>query len=228
MVKITAVCSLVLIVLMFACKHEPALVNGAPPDVTPPPPGASLICFQTNVLPVFVSNCAKAGCHDAVSKKDGVQLDNYNDIMRGIKPNDPAGSKYWRVIIDVKPGDRMPPPPTEPLSTAQKDSIYKWIVQGAMNTSNCAAACDPLQFSYGITIRSILNTNCTGCHDASTASGGLDLTDYNTLKTVTLNGRLLGAINQQATYKPMPPVGKLSDCNIQQFTNWKNAGAPNN
>ncbi len=228
MLKITTLILLALIVIVYACRHEPSLVNGAPPDVTPPPPGASTICFQTNVLPIFVSNCAKGGCHDAVTKKEGIQLDNFADIMKGIKPNDPAGSKYWRVIIDTKPEERMPPPPAPPITTAQKDSIYKWIVQGAMNTTNCASACDPLQFSYGLTIRSIINNNCAGCHDASTASGGLNLTDYNTVKTVTLNGRLLGSINHQPAFKPMPPVGKLSDCNIQQFVNWKNAGAPDN
>lgn len=214
--------------LLFACRHEPVLVNGAPPDVTPPPPGAATICFQSNVLPIFVSNCAKSGCHDAVTKKEGIQLDNYNGIMQGIKPNDPGGSKYWRVIIETKPQDRMPPPPDAPLSTAQKDSIYKWIVQGALNTTNCAVNCDPLQFSYTITIRSILNNNCVGCHGAVAPGAGLNLTDYNTVQTIALSGRLLGAVNQQAPYKPMPPVGKLSDCNIQQLTNWKNAGAPNN
>lgn len=60
---------LVLVTLLFACRHEPVLVNGAPPDATPPPPGAATICFQSNVLPIFVSNCAKSGCHDAVTKK---------------------------------------------------------------------------------------------------------------------------------------------------------------
>jgi hypothetical protein len=228
MYKIATLTFIVLITLGFACKHEPITINGAPPGVTPPPPGASTICFQSNVLPIFVSNCAKSGCHDAISKKEGIQLDNYADIMRGIKPNDPAESKYWKSIIDTKPEDRMPPPPDPALSTAQKDSIYKWIVQGALNTTNCAVSCDPLQFSYGITIRSILNNNCTGCHGAVSPGAGLDLTDYNTVKTITLNGRLLGSVNQQAPYKPMPPVGKLSDCNIQQLTNWKNAGAPNN
>lgn len=219
---------LVLVTLLFACRHEPVLVNGAPPDVTPPLPGAATICFQTNVLPIFVSNCAKSGCHDAVTKKEGIQLDNYSGIMQGIKPNDPAGSKYWRVIIETKLEDRMPPPPDAALSTAQKDSIYKWIVQGAWNTTNCAVVCDPLQFSYTTTIRSILNSNCVGCHGAVAPGAGLNLTDYNTVKTIALSGRLLGAVNQQAPYKPMPPVGKLSDCNIQQLTNWKNAGAPNN
>lgn len=219
---------LVLVTLLFACRHEPVLVNGAPPDVTPPLPGAATICFQTNVLPIFVSNCAKSGCHDAVTKKEGIQLDNYSGIMQGIKPNDPAGSKYWRVIIETKLEDRMPPPPDAALSTAQKDSIYKWIVQGALNTTNCAVVCDPLQFSYTTTIRSILNNNCVGCHGAVAPGAGLNLTDYNTVKTIALSGRLLGAVNQQAPYKPMPPVGKLSDCNIQQLTNWKNAGALNN
>jgi hypothetical protein len=228
MFKITAIGAVVLLVLMYACKHEPALVNGAPPDVTPPSPGAATICFQTNVLPVFVSNCAKSGCHDAVTKKEGIQLDNYADIMKGIKPNDPSGSKYWRVIIDTDPKDRMPPLPAAPLTTAQKDSVYKWIVQGAQNTTNCATVCDALQFAYTPTIIGIINNNCAGCHGGVNPSAGVNLTDYNTIRGLALNGRLLGSIRQQSGFKPMPPVGKLSDCNIQQIANWANAGAPNN
>lgn len=225
--KVTATI-LMMLTQAIACKHEPPLVNGAPPDITPPLPGAATICFQSNVLPVFISNCAKSGCHDAVTKKEGIQLDNYAGIMKGIKPNDPSGSKYWRVIINTDPRDRMPPPPDAPLSTAQKDSIYKWIVQGAQNTTNCANTCDPLQFSYGTTIRGIINNNCAGCHGAVSPGAGLNLTDYNTVKTIGLNGRLLGAIRQLSPYKPMPPVGKLSDCTIEQIANWVNAGAPNN
>jgi Planctomycete cytochrome C/Cytochrome C oxidase, cbb3-type, subunit III len=228
MYKIAAAFFIIIVLLVVACKHEPVLVNGAPPDVTPPATGANTICFQSNVLPVFVSNCAKSGCHDAVTKKEGIQLDNYTDIMKGIKPNDPSGSKYWRVMIDNDPKDRMPPPPASSLTTAQKDSVYKWIVQGAQNTTNCANICDPFQFSYGTTVRAIIANNCAGCHGAVSPSAGLNLTDFNTVKIIGLNGRLLGAIKQQPPFRPMPPVGKLPDCNIDQIVNWVNAGAPNN
>jgi mono/diheme cytochrome c family protein len=216
-----------LFVFIISCRHE-ALID-PPPGVTPPPPGAPLICFETNVLPIFVSNCAKSGCHDANTRADGIRLDNYTSIMKGIKPNLPNDSKYWKVIITTDNDDRMPPPPAAPLSKAQKDSIYKWIVQGAQNTTNCASAgCDLTQFSYNAIVKPILQNNCNGCHGATAPSAGLNLTDYNVVKTIALNGRLMGSVKQIAPYSPMPPGGKLSACQIEQLDKWVQAGAPNN
>lgn len=100
---------LVLVTLLFACRHEPVLINGAPPDVTPPLPGAATICFESNVLPIFVSNCAKSGCHDATTRAKEIQLDNYTDIMRGIKANNPGGSKYWeKLLIMIRKTECLP------------------------------------------------------------------------------------------------------------------------
>jgi hypothetical protein len=217
---------LLLTIVLNACRHES--LTEVPPGITPPPPGAPDICFETNVLPIFVSNCAKSGCHDASTRAEGIRLDNYSDIMRGIVPFSSSESKFWKVIITNDPGDRMPPPPAAPLTKAQKDSVYKWIVQGAKNTTNCASGCDLSQFTYNNVIKPILQTNCNGCHSATAPSAGLNLTDYNVVKTIALNGRLMGSVKQIAPYKPMPPGGKLSDCQIGQLEKWVQAGAPNN
>jgi len=210
-----------------SCRHES--LTEVPPGITPPPPGAPLICFETDVLPIFVSNCAKSGCHDAITRAEGIRLDNYAGIIKGIKANSPNESKYWKVIITTDGDDRMPPPPAPPLTKAQKDSIYKWIVQGAQNTTNCASnSCDLTLFTYNAIVKPILQTNCNGCHGATAPSAGLNLTDYNVVKTTALNGRLIGSIKQIAPYSPMPPGGKLTDCQISQLDKWVQAGAPNN
>jgi ribosomal protein S16 len=225
--KTLLVVSITLLFCFMACKHES--LTEVPPGITPPPPGAPLICFETNVLPIFVSSCAKSGCHDAQTRADGIRLDNYTSIMKGIKPNLPKDSKYWEVIITTDGDDRMPPPPAPPLTKAQKDSIYKWIVQGAQNTTNCASnSCDLTQFTYDAIVKPILQTNCNGCHSATAPSGGLNLTDFNVVKTIAVNGRLMGSIKQITGYSPMPPGGKLSDCQIGQIQKWVDAGAPNN
>ena len=58
-------------VLVFgACKHTP------PEQVVPPPvsggggggTGNTTVCFETEILPIFQSNCAKSGCHDAITQ----------------------------------------------------------------------------------------------------------------------------------------------------------------
>jgi mono/diheme cytochrome c family protein len=213
--------------LLLSCKHE-SLYETVPPGITPPPPDAPVICFEKDVLPIFVSNCAKSGCHDASTRAEGIRLDNYTEIMRGIKPFKPSDSKNWEVIITTDPDDRMPPPPSLPLTKAQKDSIYKWIVQGAPNTANCTSDCDLTKFDYTNTIKPILQTNCNGCHSGSFPSGGLNLTNYDVVKAIALSGSLIGSVKGVTPFSPMPPGGKLSDCQISQMEKWVQAGAPNN
>jgi len=215
------------IVSLNSCRHES--LTDVRLGITPPPPGAPVICFEADVLPIFVSNCAKGGCHDAITRAEGIRLDNYAGIIKGIKANSPNESKYWKVIVTSDGDDRMPPPPAPPLTKSQKDSIYKWIVQGAQNTTNCASNnCDLTQFSYNATVKPILQANCNGCHGATSPSAGLNLTDYTVVKTIALNGRLMGSVKQLAPYSPMPPGGKLTDCQIGQLEKWVQAGAPNN
>jgi hypothetical protein len=222
--------SFVLTVLLFACKHDSLIPGGtAPPGITPPPAGAATICFETDVLPVFVSNCAKSGCHDAVTHKENLRYDSYAEIMKTIKANNPSDSKAWEVILENRTDKRMPPPPAEPLSKAQKDSIYKWIVQGAPNTSNCNNACDTTFFTYSGAILPILQASCIGCHSGTPASGNIDLSTYANVKITTLNGKLIGSVTHATGFKPMPQAGnKLPDCKITQIKKWVNAGAPNN
>lgn len=216
----------ILLIMGVACRHESMI--DIPAGVTPPIPGSQEICFESDVLPIFVSNCAKSGCHDATSHKGGIRTYDYTGIMKGIISKNPAQSKYWQVIVTNDPGDRMPPPPATPLSIAQKDSVYKWIIQGAKNTTNCATFCNTSKFDYGTTIIPILETNCNGCHSGNTPSAGLNFKDYNVVKGSALNGSLMGSVKQIAPYKLMPPGGKLSDCKLEQLDNWVKAGAPNN
>jgi ribosomal protein S16 len=229
MKKIIAV-TLLLITGFYACKHEP-LIAPITKDPTPPdtiPSGTTGVCFTKDVLPIFQSYCAKAGCHDAASTND-YKLDNYDNIMkRGITAYNASNSKIYRVIITTDPGDIMPQPGNLPLSQAQKDIIKKWIDEGAKNTA-CTSTCDPGLFTYSGFVQPILQRSCAGCHSGTAASGGINLTVFNTVKAVALNGRLYGAITHATGYKPMPNTSsKLSDCEITQIKKWIDAGAPQN
>jgi len=222
--------SLVLALLMTACRHETLIPGGTPPNgITPPTVGASTICFETNVLPIFVSNCAKAGCHDAISKADGLRYDNYGEIMNTIRPNRPDNSDAWEAIMESRSDKRMPKPPAQPLKKAQKDSIYKWIVQGALNTTNCSKNCDTTLFTYTGAVLPTLQSSCIGCHSGTPAAGNVDLSTYANVRAVSLSGLLLGVISHTSGYKQMPQGGnKLPDCKITQIRKWIEAGAQNN
>jgi hypothetical protein len=154
-----------LIIGVGSCIHDPfidptSLNNGEPN--TPGCTSSGTVCFESSVLPIFISSCARSGCHDAITKEEGYVLDNYNNIVRkGIVPGNANESKLYKVLF-AGGDDRMPP--DAPLSQAQKDSIAAWINQGAKNTVNCNCSCDPTKFTYAAIIQPIMANQCVGCH----------------------------------------------------------------
>jgi uncharacterized membrane protein len=191
--------------------------------------GSTLVCFQSEVLPLFQSNCAKSGCHDAASHKGDYTLDSYNNIIReGIVPGRATNSKIYQVLFESG-SDKMPPAPNADLTAAQKAIIGKWINEGAKNTINCGTACDTTQFKFSTTISPILASNCVGCHSGTAPSAGITLSTYQSVKGQVTNGRLWGAVTHSPGYSPMPKnAAKLSDCQLTQIKKWIDAGALNN
>lgn len=213
--------------LIGSCVHEPIIepeiTNNQVVGCTP----SSTVCFESSVLPIFISNCAKPGCHDAASHKEGFILTSYNNIIRkGIKKGDANDSDLYKILFKLGE-DAMPPPPNAPLTQAQKDSIKVWINQGALNTVQCNCFCDDNQFSYALVIKPLVDTKCVNCHKPGTLSGNVDLSTYPAIKAQVINGKFLGSITHSVGYTPMPQGGKLSDCEIIQITNWINEGSPN-
>lgn len=198
-----------------SCKHEPDLyVN---PDS---------VCFERDILPIFVSKCAMSGCHDAVSSVEGYNLTNYASITRrGIRPGNPSSSKLYEVMAEGE----MPPRNSGSMTALQKAYIKAWITGGAKNGINCYVSCDSSVFTYSQSITKIM-TACTGCHSGSNASAGIDLSNQAGVKVVAQNGRLLGSVQQLSGYIAMPPYGatKLTDCQIAQIRKWTAAGCPDN
>ena len=89
--------------------------------------------------------------------------------------------------------------------------------------------CDTTNVTYANVIVPIIEINCNVCHSQILQSGGIVTEDYNSLVSLVDNGRLLGAINHDPGYSPMPKDGnKLSDCMIRQIKTWIAEGAPNN
>ena len=218
-----------MVIVIGSCIHDPfidpaSLNNGEPS--TPGCTSGGTICFESSVLPIFLSSCAKSGCHDAITKEEGYVLDNYTNIVRkGIVPGNANDSKLYKVLF-AGGDDRMPP--DAPLSQAQKDSIATWINQGAKNTVNCNCSCDPTTFTYAAIIKPMITNNCVGCHNPGSLGGGIDLSTYSLVKVQVNNDKLLGSVSQSAGFSAMPKGSKLSDCQIVQINNWIKAGAPNN
>ncbi|HNH23037.1 MAG TPA: hypothetical protein PLY26_12860, partial [Ferruginibacter sp.] len=80
------------IALFFSCKHEPTgTVPPTPIDGGTQACSTDTVYFQNKVLPLIVSSCAKPGCHDAISRQDGIELTSYDKIMASgeVRPGDP-------------------------------------------------------------------------------------------------------------------------------------------
>jgi hypothetical protein len=233
MMKQLSVClvftAIIGIALVASCKHEiPLTEEQVPVTGGTQTCSSDTIYFQNKVLPLLNSSCAMAGCHDAITHKEGVNLTTYAKIIStgGVKPGNPAGSNLYKVLNKTG-SERMPPPPAAAFTQAQKDIIYKWILQGAKN--NACNDCDTSVFTYGAAISPLMNTFCKGCHNPASLGGGIDLSTYAAVKVVATNGKLMGSISHASGFIAMPQgSAKLSDCRISQVQKWISAGAPNN
>lgn len=218
-------------IFFVACKHELPTVK-----IDPTKPIVSASCspdtvyFQNDILPIFQTYCAKSGCHDAASHREGIILTDYANIIATgeIRGGNPNHGSIYQSISSPSSDNFMPPPPDAPLSAEMISKIKKWIEQGALYNA-CIAGCDTLDVKYSTKVSTLLTNKCIGCHNSASAGGGINLANYAGVQTVALNGRLLGSVKHTTGYLQMPQGGdKLSDCEINIFQIWINAGAPNN
>ncbi|TFF37250.1 c-type cytochrome [Mucilaginibacter psychrotolerans] len=222
--------------LTIACTHDGVAPQGITGDTTTgggtitgggtTTTPSDVVCFQTDVLPLFQTYCASAGCHNATTKAEGLVLISYANIMRGISANNTSGSKYYKVIQNGS----MPPRNKPQLSSIQVTTIAKWINQGALNNTCAVTVCDTTKTTYNNGISQLFATYCNGCHGVSPGSGNVILSNYasaksagTSMKTAFLNGINFTSANAAMN---MPQSGKLSSCQITQITKWINGGCP--
>ena len=185
-------------------------------------------CFQRDVLPVLLSSCGIAGCHDQTSHKEGYNVSTYATVMSNlVKSGSPSTSKLYSVISRSPSSENfMPPKPYTALSSAVKDSIYAWIKDGASNDV-CVATCDTVGvITYSKQIATLVAKNCNVCHSGANASKGILLDSYAGIKTYLDNGKLLAAV--KGTSIQMPPGYILAKCEIRELELWKLNGALQN
>jgi hypothetical protein len=194
------------------------------------------ICFAQNILPLFISNCAMASCHDGLSQGEEENLfplNSYATIIPHVQPYSPSGSPVYRAV-NGQEEEFMPPPPKSPLTAAQKELMKKWISEGALNSDCPNANCDTtgtISFSSGV--KPIIDNYCISCHNATTTNGSVNLNGYAQVKTYAETIRngvpiLVGVTRQQAGFKAMPPFTQLDPCAIRTIELWIDQGRLNN
>lgn len=89
--------------------------------------------------------------------------------------------------------------------------------------------CITVDMSYQDDIEPIISRNCYQCHSASANLGDVTLDSYTDLKVYVDNGKLMGAINHDPGFAPMPEdAPQLSECSIDKIESWIADGAPDN
>ncbi|MGZ4054309.1 MAG: hypothetical protein ACXVPY_09085 [Bacteroidia bacterium] len=184
------------------------------------------VCFQENVLPIFVSKCSTSGCHDGTGHDHHYDLTNYDGIMKGIVPKHPAQSSIYNSITGLNPS--MPPNGSPQLTKLEISYIKIWIKMGAKNSSNCIS-CDTTNFAYSARIKPLFDSWCMGCHNTGNAGGGFDFSSYSGIVASVTSHRLLGTLQHLSGFSPMPKnTNALSSCDIGAIEKWIAAGYPQN
>jgi hypothetical protein len=181
------------------------------------------VCFDRDIMPVLLSNCALAGCHDDISAARGYRLTSYLAIVSDdelIEPGNPGESKLYKAITrDPDDDDFMPPRPANPLPSALIDSIFNWIKHGALQ-ENCQLICDTIRpVVFEKQVWPVIGFNCTGCHSGSTPQAGISLTSYTQIRQAAESGPLLNAVRRSGP-APMPPTGALDRCQLRTIELW--------
>jgi cytochrome c553 len=223
----------IIVSLLVSCQHKSVLDPSADPDnplVVSDNCDPDTVYFNNQVLPVLISNCTQSGCHNATDKEDGVDLSSYYGVLSTVEhilDTDWSENKLIRVLVDSDPDERMPYE-RDPLPQDQIELLKTWIKQGALhNGCNDNGNCNTLNVTYNNFVKSLIQSQCTGCHGGSAPSAGLNLTQYAQVKTAALNGKLYSWVNRSSGW--MPQGGqKLSQCNIDKLKSWAENGAPEN
>lgn len=210
-----------------SCKHEIPDIS----DIDTVPPAVSINCstdsvyFVNTIKPLIISNCAMAGCHDAISRAEGINLTTYNGIMREVIAGNASKSSLYKYMVRTDK-DRMPPPPMAAFSANQLTQVRNWINQGAKN--NGCSSCDSTDIKFSTAVKVIIQNKCQGCHNPNSLGGGIDLSTYTGIKASALSGKLVGSISWATGFSKMPQTAKLPDCEITQIQKWVAAGSLNN
>lgn len=236
------VCLMFLVPL--GCKHDPIgdlspdpPVTG-PVDTLPSGTGSGIACdpdsiyFRNTILPILVANCTQSTCHNSTDRRKDLVLSSYEQIMstvENVTSTDWQENKLIRAITETDPQKHMPLAPNPSLTPQQINQLKTWISQGAKNNScnESFGGCETTGITYANFIQPLVQAKCQGCHSSASAQGGIQLTNYDQVKTLGLNGRLYAAVTRTSNWMPNGGT-KLDDCTRDKIKAWVDAGAPQN
>jgi hypothetical protein len=98
----------------------------------------------------------------------------------------------------------------------------------ATNDSKPKSVCESMKVSYTSDIKNIIDQNCgNSCHSGQKKAGGIELTNYESVKFEASKTRFMGALRHEMPFSPMPKKHpKLSDSTLQVINCWIENGSP--
>jgi hypothetical protein len=115
-------------VFTFACLAAPAMLAVVPAKID----------FQRDIRPILSDNCFRCHGPDPETRMVNLRLDTREAATAkrengtAVVPGSPEQSLMWQRVSQDKPAKRMPPPYANKVLTAdQKETIKRWIEQGA-------------------------------------------------------------------------------------------------
>jgi len=115
-------------VFTFVCLVAPAALAAV----------SAKIDFQRDIRPILSDNCFRCHGPDAETRMVNLRLDTREAATAkrengtAVVPGSPEQSLMWQRVSQEKPAKRMPPPYANKVLTAdQKETIKRWIEQGA-------------------------------------------------------------------------------------------------
>jgi cytochrome c5 len=108
-------------------------------------------------------------------------------------------------------------------------SIFTWLLISSLFWVGCSKTetetpPSPQTANYDPEVKAVMTNYCITCHSGITASAGLSLNNYNTVRFSTEYGDLLNRINSSSS--PMPPSGLMPSAQRQILDTWAKNGYP--
>src|SRR5437016_6486716 len=95
---------------------------------------AERVEYNRDVRPILAENCFACHGPDSAARKAGLRLDLRDEAVatEAIVPGHPEKSAAVERIFTDKASKRMPPPKShKTLTAAQKETLRRWVAEGA-------------------------------------------------------------------------------------------------
>lgn len=172
--------------------------------------------YRENIKPIISEHCAACHGPNSAPPLNTMALLSLDDVKIIAEDGSFLDAVSWNEGVE-------PMPYAYKLDDCEIMKIQAWIEQGMFE------GCDTLDLSYINDIKPILREHCLLCHSEQAAPNmnTVNLEDFNNLKFWIETDTLLGSMEWDTAYSPMPYTYRVSSCDLDMIKAWINQGMTN-